>query len=114
MLHIILHFAVPAAIAAVFYRPQAARAALIMMATIVVDLDHLLADPVYDPERCSIGFHPLHTLPALILFSLIFLLPLLLKVRPEAKAFRPTLSTVHLIGLGLLLHMGLDWLDCWC
>jgi len=26
----------------------------------LVDLDHLLATPVPDPTRCSIGFHPLH------------------------------------------------------
>ncbi len=32
-----------------------------MLATMLIDLDHLLADPVYDPARCSIGFHPLHS-----------------------------------------------------
>ena len=31
-----------------------------MLATMVVDLDHLLADPILDPQRCGIGFHPLH------------------------------------------------------
>ena len=113
MLHVILHFSAPAVIAAVFYRPQAVRAALIMLATIVVDLDHLLADPVYDPKRCSIGFHPLHTSPALLSYSLLFLLPLVLKVRMPATASQPVHSTVHLIGLGLLIHMGLDWIDCW-
>ena len=34
---------------------------LIMMLTMLVDLDHLLANPIYDPNRCSIGFHPLHS-----------------------------------------------------
>ena len=34
-----------------------------MMATMLVDLDHLFADPIYDPDRCSIGFHPLHQYP---------------------------------------------------
>ena len=32
-----------------------------MLATWLVDLDHLLAEPVFDPERCSVGFHPLHS-----------------------------------------------------
>ena len=41
---------------------------LIMMATMLVDLDHLLANPVYDPDRCSIGFHPLHQYPIMVLY----------------------------------------------
>ena len=36
----------------------------------LIDLDHLLADPVYAPDRCSIGFHPLHTAPAVVLLGL--------------------------------------------
>ncbi len=32
-----------------------------MLATMAIDLDHLLADPVFDPDRFCIGFHPLHT-----------------------------------------------------
>ncbi len=27
----------------------------------IIDIDHLLATPIYDPIRCSIGFHPLHS-----------------------------------------------------
>ena len=30
------------------------------MLTMMVDLDHLIADPIFDPQRC-IGFHPLHS-----------------------------------------------------
>ena len=62
-LHLVLHAAVPAAVAAIAARPQFLRVYLIMMATWVVDLDHLLADPVYDPQRCSIdscGIVPPH------------------------------------------------------
>ena len=33
-----------------------------MIATMLVDIDHLLATPIYDPLRCSIGYHPLHQL----------------------------------------------------
>jgi hypothetical protein len=25
---------------------------------------------------------------------------------------RETVRLIHLVGLGLLIHMGLDWLDC--
>ena len=68
---------------------------LILSATILVDLDHLLANPIYDPGRCSLGFHPLHTIWAIGLY-VILLWP------------NPT----RLVALGLLLHMGLDGIDC--
>ena len=28
-----------------------------MLTTMLIDLDHLLANPVFDPDRCSINFH---------------------------------------------------------
>lgn len=85
----------PAGIVAGFFRKQWRRAYLIMIGTMVVDLDHLLADPIYDPGRCSIGFHPLHE-P--ILFALYF-----------GLCFH---SKTRYIGLGLVVHMALDSLDC--
>jgi hypothetical protein len=93
--HIVLHFVVPLAVAYAFFREQWLRAWLIMIATMVVDLDHLLASPHYDPHRCSIGFHPLHTAPAIALFALL-LVP----------------KSTRLIGLGLMIHMALDGVDC--
>ena len=108
MTHIALHVVVPLLVAFLFYRQRWRWAALIMLATMVVDLDHLLADPVYDPARCSIGFHPLHTLPAIGFYGLIFGGSLLL----PAKRRTPAVRVLHLVGLGLLIHMGLDWVDC--
>lgn len=61
----------------------------------MIDVDHLLANPVYDPLRCSIGFHPLHTWPALLVY-MAFL------VHPRTR----------LLGIGLLLHLVLDAGDC--
>ena len=72
------------------------RVYLIFIATMLVDLDHLLADPIYDPNRCSINFHPLHTYWAMGVYVLLLFL---------RKPFR-------LIGLGLLMHMLADWVDC--
>jgi len=67
-----------------------------MLATMLVDLDHLFADPIFDPNRCSIGFHYLHTLPAaLVYFALLF-------VRPPFR----------IIGVGLLFHLFTDFIDC--
>jgi len=78
----------------------------------LVDLDHLLANPIYDPLRCSINFHPLHTTPAIVVYGLMFLVPMLLKVKAESKELNGKGKIIHLIGLGLLIHMCLDWVDC--
>ena len=66
-----------------------------MIATMLVDLDHLLAQPMYDPNRCSIGFHPLHTWPAILVYAGL--------TWPKKTRW---------IGVGLLIHMALDGLDC--
>lgn len=94
-LHLVLHVAVPAAVAAVFFRDRWRWAWLVMVATMVVDADHLLARPIYDPNRCGIGFHPLHTLPAIAVYAVLALMP-----------------RTRLVGLGLSIHMALDVVDC--
>lgn len=93
--HLFLHSAVPVGVALLFFRNRWKQACLIMIATMVVDVDHLLANPIYDPGRCSIGFHPLHTWPAILAYAALFLY-----------------SRTRLIGLGLLIHMALDAIDC--
>lgn len=65
------------------------------MSSMLVDLDHLLADPFYDPNRCSIGFHPLHSFFPIVLFILLSFIP-----------------KTRLIGIGLVIHMLLDSIDC--
>ena len=112
MLHIALHFALPVLAAFAFYRRHWRPAMLVMMATMIVDLDHLLASPIYDPERCSIGFHPLHTVPAILFYAGLFALPLVAGRKRDAPGLRPAAFNLHLIGLGLLIHMALDWGDC--
>lgn len=106
MFHIFLHFLVPLVVALAFYRDRCQQAAILMLATMLVDIDHLLADPIYDPERCSIGFHPLHTTPAIAFYAGLAVLPLL------TGRLSPTLRIAHLIGVGLLIHMALDGIDC--
>lgn len=69
-----------------------------MIATMAVDLDHLLANPVFDANRCSIGFHPLHSIAAVGGYLLLVLVPASQRVR--------------LAGVGLLIHMGVDGADC--
>ena len=61
MLHILLHFTVPALLTlCVKTRPWWQVYGLLMLG-MVIDIDHLLASPIYAPLRCSMGFHPLHT-----------------------------------------------------
>lgn len=95
MLHIALHFILPALIVAVFFRKNWRYAYLIMASTIIVDLDHMVASPIYDAARCSIGFHPLHKIWFVGLYAALCLVP-----------------RARLIGLGLSVHMALDSLDC--
>jgi hypothetical protein len=91
----LLHAAVPAAIAFAWYRARFLRAFAIMMAAMAIDLDHLLADPIYDPNRCSLGFHPLHQYPLVPVYLALALFP-----------------RTRLIGLGLCVHLLLDAFDC--
>jgi hypothetical protein len=58
MVHLALHVLVPLLAALVFYRSRWRSATVIMIATMIVDVDHLLATPIYDRSRCSIGVPP--------------------------------------------------------
>lgn len=113
MFHIVLHFILPVLVALLFYRSRWRTAALIMIATMIVDLDHLLADPIYDPGRCSIGFHPLHTVPFIVIYALIFIIPLFFGRKSVDRKLSFSAHLLHLSGLGLLIHMALDWIDCY-
>jgi len=93
--HYSLHFLVPGLIAWVFFRKQWKKAWLIMIATMLVDLDHLLADPIFDPNRCGIGFHPLHSYFAIAVYFVM--------------AF---FSRLRIVAIGLLFHMFTDFQDC--
>lgn len=96
LVHYSLHFLAPGLIAWIFFRDQWKRAWLIMLATMLVDLDHLLATPLFDPGRCSIGFHPLHSYYAIGVYVVMLFIP-----------------AVRIIAVGLLFHMVTDYQDCW-
>jgi len=95
MFHILLHFLIPLIISTLFFKKNWKKAYFLMMLTMVVDIDHLLATPIYDPLRCSIGFHPLHKLFPIIVYALVCFIPKL-----------------RFIGIGLIIHMILDSIDC--
>ena len=93
--HYSLHLLAPAGIAYLFFRENWKKAYFIFLGTMLVDIDHLLADPIFDPNRCGIGFHPLHSYWAIGVYA-IMLLP----------------SKTRVIAIGLLFHMFTDWQDC--
>ena len=95
ILHYGLHLLFPGLIAWVFFRNKWKKAYLIMLATMLVDLDHLLANPIFDPNRCSIGFHFLHSYYAILIYITLLLFP-----------------KSRIVAIGLLLHMLTDYLDC--
>jgi hypothetical protein len=90
-----MHVVIPGITARLAFRKIWLKAWLIMLLAMIIDLDHLLASPVYDPDRCSINFHPLHSYPAIGAYLLLLFVPRL-----------------RIIGVGLLLHTGLDLIDC--
>lgn len=95
-LHYGIHFIVPVAIGFLFFKEHRMKVILLLWAGILIDVDHLLAEPIFDPNRCSIGFHPLHTYWAIaVYFSLLF--------------FKKT----RIFGVALILHIIADATDCY-
>lgn len=95
-LHYFLHLGFPLFIALGFFRKDWKKVYLIFLATMLVDLDHLLAEPIFQANRCSINFHPLHSYYAMFFYVVLLFLP------------RP----FYIIGIGLLFHMLTDLIDC--
>lgn len=98
--HYFLHLVFPVVIAWVFYRKNWKKVYVILLATMLVDLDHLLANPIFDPSRNSIGFHFLHSYYAISVYFLLLFFK----------------GNIRVIGIGLLWHMITDFQDyyLWC
>ena len=96
VIHYFLHFGAPLLIAYFFFRNDWKRIYVIFILSMLVDLDHLLANPIFDPNRCSINFHPLHTYYAIGIYCLL-LIP----------------KKTRVIALALIFHMLTDHIDCY-
>lgn len=94
-LHVFLHLLAPGILSKFLFPTEWKKAWIIMLATMLVDLDHLLATPILDPCRCSIGFHPLHSYVAIAIYCLA-LIP----------------KSTRIVACGLVLHMLTDAQDC--
>ncbi|MDY7395546.1 DUF6122 family protein [Aureibaculum sp. 2210JD6-5] len=95
IIHYNLHFLFPGILAYIFFPSIWKKAWLILILTMVIDLDHLLATPFFDPLRCSINYHPLHTYYAAVIYvGMLFL------------------KITRIVAVGLLFHLITDALDC--
>lgn len=95
ILHYSMHLVVPLGLAYLFFPTNWKKAYFIMLATMLVDADHLLSTPMFSSHRSSINFHPLHTYWAMGIYVLLLF-------------FR---GVPRMLGIGLLFHMFTDWLD---
>ena len=80
----------------------------------LVDLDHLLANPIYDASRCSIGFHPLHQIMPIFFYFLLCFSPYItyFSLFEFLNHLKIKLQQLQYIGIGLIIHMMLDSIDC--
>lgn len=98
LVHYFLHFVFIGLIAYLYDKNNWKRNWLILLATMLVDLDHVFATPLFDPMRCGIGYHPLHSEAAIGVYvaGVLFI-----------KHY-----TLRLVFIGLLFHMITDFIDC--
>ncbi|MEO9513776.1 MAG: DUF6122 family protein [Flavobacteriaceae bacterium] len=93
--HYGIHFIVPIVIGFVFFKENRLKVTLLLLAGILIDLDHFLASPIYDSNRCSINFHPLHSYWAILLYCIL-----------------PFFRKTRILGLALIIHIIADLVDC--
>ena len=67
----------------------------ILLSAICIDIDHIFAEPIFDANRCSIEYHPLHTYWAIGSYAMLLI-------------FKKT----RIFGIALLIHILADVVDC--
>jgi len=97
IIHYSLHLLSPFVFGKLFFKSYWWNASLIMLATMIIDIDHLFANPIFDINRCSVGFHPLHTIWAAVIYAMLLVIP--------SWKWRA-------IGTGCLWHLCTDLIDC--
>ena len=95
VLHYGIHYLLPLTVALIFFKPKWKYAYVVMLLTMLIDLDHLLATPVFNANRCSINFHPLHSYIAIGIY-IVLIIP----------------KKTRLLSLGLIIHIFADTVDC--
>jgi hypothetical protein len=93
--HYGIHFGLPLLIAVLFFKSNWKVAYIIMLCGLLIDLDHVLANPIFDSGRCSINFHPLHSYYAIAIYIGLTIL-----------------KKTRILGIGLIIHIIADAADC--
>lgn len=93
--HYGIHFIVPIFIAFYFYRENVVRVSIFLLLGILIDIDHVLATPIFEAKRCSINFHLLHSYWAIGVYVILF-----------------AIKKTRILGLALLIHIIADTVDC--
>lgn len=102
LVHYGLHFVFPLVIALLWPRRRWTVMYLLLLSTMLIDVDHLLARPIFDPNRCSVGTHLLHSYPMVGLYVVMLFLPY------ERWGWPWWL---RVLAVGLTLHILTDWQD---
>ncbi|PCH53304.1 MAG: hypothetical protein COC22_02945 [Flavobacteriaceae bacterium] len=90
-----MHFLFPGVIAYLFFKSNWKKVWIIFILTMLIDLDHLIATPIFDATRCSINFHPLHSYYAIVFYVVLLFF-----------------TKTRIIAIGLLFHIITDAIDC--
>jgi len=93
--HYGMHFVAPGIIAYLFFKNNWEKVWLVFILTMLIDLDHLIANPIFSATRCSINFHPLHSYYAILFYVGLLFFP-----------------KTRIIAIGLLFHIITDAADC--
>ncbi len=96
IVHYFLHLVLPYFIARLFFKSNWQRAYGLMLLTMLIDLDHLLASPVMQVNRCSICYHPLHSVYAMVVYGILLFFK----------------GDWRILGIGFMMHMATDFIDC--
>ena len=102
LVHYGLHFLFPILIALLWPKRRWLTVYLLLLATMAIDVDHLLARPIFDPSRCSVGTHLLHSYPMIVVYVILLFLPYRRLGWPW---------WIRVVAVGLVLHIITDWQD---
>jgi hypothetical protein len=95
IVHYGLHLIFPIVVAFILQPKHWLKVYLIFLSSMIIDLDHLFAVPIFDPQRCSIGFHLLHTYTAIFIYIILL-----------------NFSKIRTFTIAILFHIITDFIDC--
>lgn len=96
-IHYFLHLVFPYFLAKTIDNKNYLKVYFALLSSMLIDLDHLFADPIFDPNRCSIDFHFLHQIEFFSIYLIGFFI---------SKKY------IKFFFLGLIMHLIIDKLDC--